>query len=190
MGRYLFEDDWSRIDGFPDYLISTSGRILSHKRGDWRELHPDIGKNGYKYVNLRANGLTIRYYIHRLVAETFISNPYNKKAVNHIDGDKLNNDVTNLEWVTYQENAKHAYDNGLSRMPDPEISREANRTPIKAISLDTGEVLLFRSQRDAASYLNITPPHVNKVLKGECPHAKRYVFEYLNEGDEYDVDCY
>lgn len=179
----MIDNDWMPIYGFRDYVISSAGCILSYKRGAWRELHPYIGKNGYAYINLRKNGETVRYYIHRLVAETFIPNPMNKPAVNHIDGDKLNNDVENLEWVTYSENSKHAIEHGLTQLPNPELAVANHRTPIIAIDLHTGEEYSFGSQREAAITLNITPPHINKVLKGSCSHAKGYVFEY-EEGQQ------
>lgn len=175
----LLDRDWKPIPNFNDYVISSAGCILSYKRGDWREIHPYIGKNGYKYVNLRMDGKTERRYIHRLVAQTFIPNPEFKPAVNHIDGDKLNNDVENLEWVTYQENSIHAVRNGLTSLPDSESAMKNHRTPVKATCLETGEQLYFDSQLEAAIELDITPPHINKVLKGQCPHAKGYLFEYL-----------
>lgn len=183
---YIFKQDWKPITGFEDYLISSVGCVLSYKRGDWRELHPYIGKNGYAYVNLRRDGETIRYNIHRLVAENFIPNPLNKPAVNHIDGNKLNNSVENLEWATYRENSRHAIEHGLTHIPDPAFAKEANRTPIVAIDPNTGWSKKYRSQRDAANELGITPPHINKVLKGECPHAMGYIFEYIDEEDLYD----
>ena len=178
---YIFNEYWSQIPGFPDYLISDHGHILSYKRGDWRYLNPYLGKNGYLYVNLRANNITIRRYIHRLVAETFIPNSENKPVVNHIDGDKTNNFVSNLEWCTDKENSKHAYALGLSRLPDPEIYLRTHRTPVKLTNLDTGETFIFESQAEAADTLGIDRSHLNMALKKRCSHAKRYAVEYLNE---------
>ena len=180
----MIDNDWAPIRHIPDYVVSSAGCVMSYKYGDWRELNPYIGKNGYAYVNLRRDGQTVRYYIHRLVAEAFILNPENKPAVNHINGDKLDNRVENLKWVTYQENSIHAFEHGLSRMPDKDITIEANRTPVRAISLHTGEVMDFYSQAEAAEALDITRPHINKVLKGECPHAKGYWFKYLGKEDK------
>lgn len=179
----LFDQDWRPIYGFADYLISNAGCVMSRKRGAWRELNPYIGKNGYAYVNLRNDGQTIRRYIHRLVAEAFIPNPLNKPTVNHIDGSKLNNDVSNLEWATYSENSKHAVAHGLTPLPDSEVAMINHRTPIVAIEPDTGNVLYFPSQLDASEYLGISRPHINKVLKGSCPHAKGYIFRYAMEVD-------
>lgn len=179
--RCLFEDDWKCFPLSSDYMVSSTGRILSYKRGDWRELQPYLGANGYLYVNLRIDMQTIRYYIHRLVAETYIPNPYDKRVVNHIDGDKLNNSVDNLEWVTDQENSIHAYRNGLSRMPSRECIFEANRRPVEAVCLATGERMLFHSQAEASEVLGIERSHLNMALRGRCPHARGYVFNYVSK---------
>jgi hypothetical protein len=76
-------------------------------------LLPDI-TTGYPRVNLRGYEGSKKHFIHRLVAEAFIPNPENKREVNHKDGDKANNQVTNLEWCTPSENMKHAYSSRLN----------------------------------------------------------------------------
>jgi predicted DNA-binding protein YlxM (UPF0122 family) len=97
-----------RIDG---YRVHEDGRIFS------------IGKNifirdrrhdgGYRVITIYNNGKQTDCYVHKLVAENFIPNPDNKPQVNHKDGDKTNNKVSNLEWVTGKENRKHSLENGL-----------------------------------------------------------------------------
>ena len=102
------------------YMISNHGGVRSLDRKDsigrdWegieRKLRPD--KDGYLIVDLCKDGKYIYCKVHRLVAETFLDNPDNKKTVNHIDGVKSNNRVNNLEWATHTEQHKHAYANGL-----------------------------------------------------------------------------
>ena len=88
------------IAGFEGrYAVNTDGYVWSHKRKKY--LKPRYTKKGYARVHL---GINTDYYVHRLVAETFIPNPYNLPEVNHIDGNKLNNDFSNLEWCTHQQN--------------------------------------------------------------------------------------
>lgn len=95
------------IKGY-DYLIDEDGNIKSLLTGKMLKL--TVFKNGYKCVSLRRNMKTEKHYVHRLVAQTFIPNPESKRTVNHIDGDTLNNNVSNLEWATDGENNKHSYD--------------------------------------------------------------------------------
>ena len=95
------------IEGFPDYLITSQGRVFSLKYGKLKELKPRINRDGYLDVPLYKNGKQYRKFIHQLVAQAFISNPYNKPEVNHIDEDKTNNHVSNLEWMTHMENLNH-----------------------------------------------------------------------------------
>ena len=102
------------------YEISNTGKIRSLDRidcagrlleGRERKLTPY--KDGYLRVNLSKDGKALRCTIHRLVAQTFLENTDNKETVNHIDGNKTNNNVDNLEWATRSENLKHAVDSGL-----------------------------------------------------------------------------
>ena len=99
-----------QIPNFPNYTISIDGIIM----GQTAEKAQTHGKNGYKYVTVYANNTSKKLYVHRLMAELYIPNPENKRTVNHIDGDKHNNNLSNLEWNTDGENIKHAYDNGLN----------------------------------------------------------------------------
>ena len=98
-------DDGVIINGY--YIIFDNGDIFNVDTA--RRIKPHISEWGYQIVVL--NNQT--YYLHRLVAETFIPNPYDKQQVNHIDGNKTNNHATNLEWVTPSENVRHSIVNNL-----------------------------------------------------------------------------
>ena len=91
-----------------DYEISKEGKIYSLKNNKRKEIIGFIDKYGYRRVLLYENGKRKRYFVHRLVATKYIPNPENKTQVNHKDGNKLNNSVENLEWVTPKENIQHA----------------------------------------------------------------------------------
>lgn len=94
------------------YEVSNTGLIISLKRGGRKVMKGSLDSYGYLLVSLNLNGEKT-HKIHRLVALTFIPNPENKKEVNHLDGDKTNNNVSNLEWSTYEENMQHSRDIGL-----------------------------------------------------------------------------
>lgn len=102
------KEEYKILKDFPEYLIYNTGKIYSLKTKRFLKLHYD--SCGYRHVTLykgtKSSRVTIK--VHILVAKAFISNPLNKREVNHIDCNKSNNVVTNLEWVTKKENIKHA----------------------------------------------------------------------------------
>ena len=108
----LPDEVWKELLG---YQVSTYGRVKSFKRGGIKILKPDVNRKGYLFVALYKNGKRTFFKIHRLVALAFVPNPENKPQVNHIDGNKLNNFVGNLEWVTNSQNQQHAFDIGLCK---------------------------------------------------------------------------
>lgn len=91
-----------------DYDITRDGEVFNKKWG-YRKLKPQLNGKGYLRVHIAGR----MYFVHRLVAEKYVPNPENKPQVNHKDGNKLNNNADNLEWVTNQENRNHAMENGL-----------------------------------------------------------------------------
>lgn len=98
---------WKRIAGYENYIVSSNGVIQNVKTN--KILKPSFDKKGYLEVWLSLNGKPKKFSVHRLVASAFIPNPENKTQVNHIDGDKSNNNLSNLEWVTNQENILHSF---------------------------------------------------------------------------------
>ena len=93
------------IQNYSNYYIYDNGDVFNSRTQ--KLLKGSIGENGYKYYRLSSKGQKKIFYAHRLVAKAFIPNPNNYPIVNHKDGDKLNNDLNNLEWITYSENTKH-----------------------------------------------------------------------------------
>lgn len=100
---------WVKTDTIGNYEINEKGEIRNHKNN--RIIKPFKNKNGYIYVSLNANGKQKNYRLHRLIAKAFIPNPNNYPYINHIDMDKTNNDISNLEWCTNSYNMKHAFAN-------------------------------------------------------------------------------
>ena len=97
------------IQNYSNYEIDEEGNV--YNKSTKKILTGSIGENGYKYYRLSKNNQKKMFYAHRLVAEYFIPNPNNLPVVNHIDGNKLNNNIDNLEWVSYSDNTKHWHDN-------------------------------------------------------------------------------
>lgn len=124
-------EKWKNIDiSGSNYQVSNLGRIKSssrkiryvHRNGKEyfrlakeKILKKTMNKSGYEYVSLREDNKIKTLIVHRLVAKCFVKNENNKPQVNHIDGNKLNNKASNLEWVTEKENMEHASKNNLMR---------------------------------------------------------------------------
>ena len=102
---------YAPIKGFPDYLVTSFGRVLSLKQGNLKEKKQVNNGHGYLHVLLYKNGKQYHKIVHRLVAQTFIPNPNNKPQVNHIDENKTNNHVSNLEWITQKDNINYGLHN-------------------------------------------------------------------------------
>ena len=107
----MFKRRWEVINYYRNYMISNRGEVFSLSHA--KLLKPFQNPNGYIYITLSKHGKTKCIKVHRLVAEYFVYNPDKKEYVNHKDGNKSNNYMTNLEWVTASENQKHAARNGL-----------------------------------------------------------------------------
>lgn len=97
------------------YKVSPNGSVVSYLGKKPRILKYTKDKDGYRYVVLCGDTIRETIYIHRLVAKTFVPNPDNKLEVNHIDLNKENNSVSNLEWVTHKENINHYHKNKATK---------------------------------------------------------------------------
>ena len=151
---------WKDVEGFSGYQISNLGRVKSLKNNKESILKPAIKCGGYVGLHFYKNKKHYNVLVHQLVANAFILNPENKPQVNRIDGNKLNNKVTNLELVTAKENNQHAWDNGLmekcrkvskERMTNflRMIGTEASKKPVYSSKLD----IKFESIRSVSIYV-------------------------------------
>lgn len=181
----MTEEVWKDIHGFEGkYQVSSIGRvksvdrILPHKtHGTWhikeRILKPHwSGPGHWKYLTVflhYGEGKAKCTRVHRLVAETFIPNPDNLPQINHIDGNKENNSVSNLEWVTALENTSHAWKNGLCNN-----IVKAKQRPV--INVDTGE--RFDSVADAERSFGKSFGSISHVLNGKHERAHGYRWTY------------
>lgn len=113
----MTEEHWRDACGYEEYfLVSTFGRVISKRTN--KILRQSFGHNGYSLLSTKLHGRaggSVCIRVHRLVAMTFIPNVDNQPCVNHLDGDKNNNTVDNLEWCSHAQNTKHAFDLGLAK---------------------------------------------------------------------------
>ena len=106
MIKKLSLEIYKDVDGYPNYQVTSWGRVLNKTTGKF--IAQDETSKGYLRVTLWSDGRKRNHKVHRLVAKAFLPNTFNKPQVNHIDGNPQNNSVTNLEWVTNAENAEKA----------------------------------------------------------------------------------
>ena len=99
------------INSYQHHTITKDGVVTNLKTGNIKSHW--VGANGYYHVDIQEFGKARKVALHRLLALQYLPNPENKRTVNHIDGNKLNNSLSNLEWATDQENCQHAHDTGL-----------------------------------------------------------------------------
>lgn len=141
-----------QIKNYPNYYVTKEGLVFSSKSNKF--LKPSFDQQGYARVGIYiGNYKTKTIKIHRLIAETFIDNPLNKKDVNHKDGNKSNNCVENLEWCTRSENIKHAFKNGLKIITEKQINGVKNRFSKKVLDTKTG--IIYNSLKEASIDLKI-----------------------------------
>ena len=110
------------IKNYEHYEIYEDGRVFNLKTKKF--LKGSLGENGYLYYRLSKDNKKKMFYAHRLVAETFLDNKQNLPIVNHKDGNKLNNNVSNLEWVNYSDNTRHWHDNNIIKRKPTEYYKE------------------------------------------------------------------
>jgi hypothetical protein len=101
------------------YTVTIDGKVINEKG---KEIKPYLSKHGYLRISIYEDSKYKRVFLHRLIAEKFIPNINNLPCVNHIDGDKKNNNISNLEWCSYSHNNKHAYRIGLNKRKPGEKS--------------------------------------------------------------------
>jgi hypothetical protein len=179
-GMTLLEAEmWKDIAGYEGlYQISNFGNVksLPKKKGcgigyTQKERVLKAASNGqYLFVVLRKDRKSKMHYVHRLVAQAFIANPNNKSDINHLNGKKTDNRVSNLEWATRQENIIHAYKNGLEKPHTRKILQYDKRGNL---------IKEWNSIKDAAAWLNKPRTNISHCCRGNrYKSAYGYVWKY------------
>ena len=199
-------EQWKDIKGYEGlYQVSNLGRIKSLFRkvkyqNGFRNVKEKIkntfiGKQCYERVELSKNKENKKYNIHRLVAEAFIPNKNNKPQINHIDGNKTNNKVENLEWCTQSENELHAYKIGLAKNSDmqrkiiSEYCKQNKIKPIIQLSLDNKFIKEWKSAVSVEQELGINRKSISQCINNKSKTAGGYkwVTKERFEESEYKV---
>lgn len=161
---------WRQIENAPRYSVSDTGNVMANASGII--LKPKLCF-GYPEVFL-FDGKKYSYeLVHRLIAKAFIPNPEAKPEVNHIDGHRDNNEISNLEWCTRDENLRHAYETGLTPFDT------SSKSVVCWLEGKPMERKYFHSIYRAARAMKISQGNICMVCKGQRPLASGYVFQYV-----------
>ena len=157
---YFMENEiWKPVSGFEGYYeVSSLGKVASlpYRRRCVRK--PSINSSGYLSIILYKPKFMKTMSIHRLIAVAFVANPENKPQVNHKDENKLNNDISNLEWCTPSHNTRHAISVGLMKPNN-------KRCPVEQLTISGQLIALHKSVRQAALSVSGTPQQVSRSCK-------------------------
>lgn len=157
---------FKEIPNFSGYLVNQKGVVLNKKTH--KRLPPNDNGCGYLQVQFKDHK---NHFVHRLVAATFIPNPNNKPYVDHIDGNKKNNSVDNLRWVTASENY---YGYGYIQR------KEAKQRAVTAENVVTGEIINFKSRKACAHYFGCHPSKLKYGWLYNKGNKKDWVFALDN----------
>lgn len=168
------------IKGFPNYSVTTTGRVINTKTNKEKVLGND--HKGYAKVDLYSHGKRTTRRVHILVADAFLEEDHSRPEINHKDGNKLNNNITNLERVTKSENIKHAYKTGLAK-PHPSYGMLGKKNPnggakgkpIRIVETNTE----YKSTADCERKTGLRSRGINDCLKGRQHTHKGYHFQYV-----------
>lgn len=148
------------------YLISEDGQVWNKKTG--AAMHGNVNSHGYKVVSLTKDGCKKDCKLHRLLALTFIPNPNDYECVNHIDGNKLNNSLDNLEWCTKGHNNRHARE---------ELGIDFSIKPVCQTTMSGEIVAIWANQSLAAKSVGVTPICISRCCEGTASTAGGYKWE-------------
>ena len=177
------QEIWKDIKGYEGmYQVSNLGRVKSIRSKDSIGRKRKLGllslqiHQGYVNTRLMKNGIRKTVRIHRLVAQAFLKRVNGKPEINHIDGNKENNNVKNLEWVSRSENVKHAYNNGLIKQTSKRRNDYRSK-PIMQI-LNNEIINEFPSAMEASRKLGFPQGNISRCCRGKQKTAYGYLWKY------------
>lgn len=183
------EEIWAPVPGYEgSYEVSSIGRVRSYLdrysfgRNKYLDepvvMTPQTHRLGYLYVTLSKDGKAHKGYIHNLMGKAFIPNPENKPEVNHKDGIKTHNVLSNLEWATRAENMEHALRTGLWDK-DASLAKAREAWQRKIYCYETDNV--FESVEEASKFIDIDKSAITTCCQGKTYQVKGYHLSYLED---------
>jgi hypothetical protein len=179
------QEIWRNIVGFEGkYAVSNLGNIKTlerpceNKRRNLKEglLSPRMNRSGYLQVLLYNKGYRKTVTVHKLVADAFIDNSLNKPQINHIDGNKKNNHVNNLEWTTAKENTSHAHLLGLCSL---RIGKNNSASKyVEQLALSGSLIKIWESMREAGKALKVSQSSICQCCKGKVLSVGGFKWRY------------
>ena len=161
----MSKEQWVDVAGYEGlYRVSSLGYIQSHHQGRWKRLHPFLSRSGYLRISFYLNGQETMYYVHRCVADTFLGPAPDNHQTNHLDGNKLNNAVGNLQWVTPTENLVHAERLGLMNHPRGEKHRSSKLTAKEVRAIRHAYTKGVNTQADIAVMFGVGQQHISNIV--------------------------
>lgn len=174
-------EEWKTILGYGGYyLISNTGKVCSIKRGYTKMKKPHKNSDGYLKVRIGCGKLSKVEFVHRLVAEAFIGDISNKE-VNHLDGNKENNNVSNLEICSHRENMQHAFNvlHVNNRGMKGRFGKMHHLSkPIYQLDKNNNLIKKYDSLMDAARELNLCVANISKAALGKAHTCGGFKWSY------------
>ncbi len=163
---------WKPIKDYPNYEISNLGKVKNIKTN--KLISVSVHKHGHHVVRLWSNSKTRLFNIYRLLAIHFIPNPENKREVNHIDGNRMNFELSNLEWVTASENMKHSFRTGLAKgffkkAGDHIFAKLSNEDRMQIVELRKNRTYTLK---ELSERFKVNEQHISKIATGYYDRKK------------------
>ena len=179
------------IKDYPDYIICKNGEVISLARKIIRKngriqtfkskiLKTRTGKRGYPYIFLSHKKKSKARYIHRLVAEAFIPNPYHELEINHIDGNKKNHSIKNLEWCNRKENCQHAHDVLKIKTNPAKGVKHYKAKPVNQYNLNGDFVKRWNFAKEAEKE-GYSHSKISLCCNGKRNKHKNFIWRFANE---------
>lgn len=180
------KEEWKEIEGFYGLEISNTGivrrvafgnedkaNIKKYEKKIPYNLKTSLDKDGYVLIVLSSDKKRLHTRVHRLVAKAFIPNPENKPQVNHIDGNKQNNYVNNLEWATSSENIQHRIKTLGVRLTNNKRSK-----PVLQYDMKMNFIKEYPSAKEAMRQTKMSQGHISECCRGEIKQYNGFIWKY------------